>query len=53
MPIVKVKGGYRVRSYSTGRLLKKKYKTKAAAKTRSSTSRRRSKRKRHTMRKRY
>jgi len=31
MPIVKVKGGYKVRSYSTGRLLKRRYKTRRAA----------------------
>tara|TARA_R110002012_G_scaffold170901_2_gene335545 strand:- start:95 stop:277 length:183 start_codon:yes stop_codon:yes gene_type:complete len=53
MPIVKVPGGYRVKSYSTGKLLKKKYKTKSKAKARASTSKRRSQRKRHTMRKRY
>ena len=28
MPVVKVKGGYKVRSYSTGRLLKRRYKTR-------------------------
>ena len=51
MPIVKVPGGYRVRSYTTGKLFKKKYKTKKAAKAKAATSKRRSQRKRHTKRK--
>ena len=48
MPIDKVKGGYRVRSYVTGKLLKRKYKTKAAAQRAAATSKRRSRRKRST-----
>lgn len=48
MPVVKVSGGYKVRSYVTGKLLKRKYKTKAAAQRAASTSKRRSKRKRST-----
>lgn len=48
MPVVKVSGGYKVRSYVTGKLLKRKYKTKAAAQRASATSRRRSQRKRST-----
>ena len=53
MPVKKVKGGWKVVSYSTGKTLKTKYKTKAAAQRRASTSKRRSKRVRHTKRKRY
>ena len=48
MPVDKVKGGYRVRSYVTGKLLKRKYKTRAAATKAAATSKRRSKRKRST-----
>ena len=51
MPIKKVKGGYKVVSYSTGKTLKKLYKTKKAAQTKAATSKRRSRRKRHTRRK--
>ena len=46
MPVDKVKGGYRVRSYVTGKMLKRVYKTKAAASRAAATSKRRSKRKR-------
>ena len=48
MPIDKVKGGYKVRSYVTGKSLKRLYKSKAAAERAASTSKRRSKRKRST-----
>ncbi len=48
MPVDKVKGGYRVRSYVSGKLLKRVYKTKAAATRAAATSKRRSKRKRST-----
>ena len=48
MPVKKVKGGWKVVSYVTGKTLKRKYKTKAAAQRKAATSRRRSKRKRHT-----
>jgi len=53
MPHKVVKQGryWRVRSWSTGKLLKRKYATKAAASRRAATSYRRSKRKRHTKRK--
>ncbi len=49
MPVDKMKNGtYRVRSYVTGKRLKKVYKTKAAAERAAATSKRRSKRKRST-----
>jgi len=48
MPIKKVKGGYKVVSYVTGRTLKKLYKTKSQAEAASRTSKRRSMRKRST-----
>lgn len=48
MPVDKVRGGYRVRSYVTGKLLKRVYKTKAAAQRAAATSKRRSQRKRST-----
>lgn len=48
MPVDKVRGGYRVRSYVSGKLLKRVYKTKAAAQRAAATSKRRSKRKRST-----
>ena len=48
MPVKKVKGGWKVVSYVTGKTLKRKYKTKAAAQRKAATSRRRSKRKRGT-----
>ena len=48
MPIDKVRGGYRVRSYVSGKLLKRVYKTRAAAQRAAATSKRRSKRKRST-----
>ena len=47
-PIKRVKGGWKVVSYVTGKTLKRKYKTKAAAQRKAATSKRRSKRKRHT-----
>ena len=48
MPVDKVRGGYRVRSYVSAKLLKRVYKTKAAATRAAATSKRRSKRKRST-----
>jgi len=48
MPVDKVRGGYKVRSYVTGKLLKRTYKTKAAAQRAAATSKRRSRRKRST-----
>ena len=42
MPVDKVRGGYRVRSYVTGKLLKRVYKTRAAANRAAATSKRRS-----------
>jgi hypothetical protein len=48
MPVDKVRGGYKVRSYVTGKLLKRVYKTRAAANRAAATSRRRSQRKRST-----
>jgi hypothetical protein len=48
MPIDKVRGGYRVRSYVSGKLLKRVYKTRAAATIAAATTKRRSKRKRST-----
>lgn len=53
MPVKKVKGGWKVVSYVTGKTLKRKYKTKAAAERRAGTSRRRKGRKRHTGRSGY
>jgi len=47
-PVDKVKGGYRVRSYVTGKMLKRVYKTRKAAQNAAATSKRRSKRKRST-----
>jgi hypothetical protein len=46
MPVDKVRGGYRVRSYVTGKLLKRVYKTRKAANNAAATSKRRSQRKR-------
>ena len=48
MPIDKVRGGYRVRSYVSGKLLKRVYKTRASATKAAATSKRRSQRKRST-----
>ncbi len=48
VPVDKVRGGYKVRSYVTGKLLKKTYKTRAAANRAAATSKRRSQRKRST-----
>jgi hypothetical protein len=54
MPVKKLKNGrYAVISYSTGKRLKRTYKTRAAAQRRAGTSKRRSKRVRHTRRKGY
>ena len=46
--LVKHKGGYKIRSKVTGKLLKTHYATKAAANRAAATSKRRSKRKRST-----
>ena len=46
MPVKKVKGGYKVVSYVTGKTLKRTYKSKKAAQNAASTSKRRSQRKR-------
>tara|TARA_R100001163_G_scaffold41333_1_gene31289 strand:- start:1703 stop:1918 length:216 start_codon:yes stop_codon:yes gene_type:complete len=46
MPVDKVRGGYKVRSYVTGKQLKRLYKTRKAAENAAATSRRRSQRKR-------
>ncbi len=48
MPVDRVRGGYKVRSYVTGKLLKRTYKTRAAANRAAATSKRRSNRKRST-----
>ena len=48
MPIKRVKGGYKIVSYVSGKTLKRTYKTKKAAENASKTSKRRSKRKRST-----
>ena len=48
MPVDKVRGGYKVRSYVTGKRLKRLYKTRAAAERAAATSKRRSMRKRST-----
>ena len=48
MPVKKVRGGYKVVSYVSGKTLKKTYKTRQAAEKASATSRRRSQRKRST-----
>tara|TARA_R100000655_G_scaffold49488_1_gene87012 strand:+ start:66 stop:248 length:183 start_codon:yes stop_codon:yes gene_type:complete len=48
MPVKKVKGGYKVVSYVTGKPLKRVYKSKKAAENAAATSKRRSKRKRST-----
>ena len=46
--VKRVKGGLKVVSSVSGKTLKRKYKTKAAAQRKAGTSKRRSKRKRHT-----
>ena len=46
MPIKKVKSGWKVVSYVTGKTLKRTYKSKKAAQNAAATSRRRSQRKR-------
>jgi len=48
MPVDKVRGGYRVRSYVTGKLLKRVYKTRKGANNAAAKSRLRSNRKRST-----
>lgn len=48
MPIKKVRGGWKVVSYVTGKTLKRTYKSKKAAQNAAATSRRRSRRKRST-----
>ena len=48
MPVDKVRGGYKVRSYVTGKRLKRLYKPKAQAERAAATSRRRSRRKSST-----
>ena len=48
MPVKKVRGGYKVVSYVTGRPLKRLYKSRRAAENAAATSRRRSQRKRST-----
>ena len=48
MPVKKVRGGYKVVSYVTGKTLKTTYKTKKAAENAAKTSKRRSRRKRST-----
>ena len=48
MPVKRVKGGYKVVSYVSGKTLKKLYKSKKAAQNAAATSRRRSRRKRST-----
>lgn len=48
MPVKKVRGGYKVVSYVTGRPLKRVYRSKKAAENAAATSRRRSRRKRST-----
>jgi len=48
MPIKKVRGGYKVVSYVTGKTLKRVYKSKSAAENAARTSKRRSMRKRST-----
>ena len=46
MPVKKVKGGYKVVSYVTGKTLKRTYKSRKAAENAAATSKRRSRRKR-------
>jgi len=48
MPVKKVRGGYKVVSYVTGKPLKRVYKSKKAAENAAATSKRRSRRKRST-----
>jgi len=48
VPVKKVKGGYKVVSYVTGKTLKRVYKTRKSAENAAATSKRRSKRKRST-----
>lgn len=48
MPVKKVRGGYKVVSYVSGKTLKTLYKSKAAAEKAAATSKRRSRRKRST-----
>ena len=46
MPVKRVRGGYKVVSYVTGKTLKSTYKSKKAAENAAATSKRRSRRKR-------
>ncbi len=48
MPVKRVKGGYKVVSYVTGKTLKRVYRSKKAAENAAATSKRRSQRKRST-----
>lgn len=48
MPVKKVRGGYKVVSYVTGKTLKRVYRSKKAAENAAATSKRRSQRKRST-----
>ena len=48
MPVRKVRGGYKVVSYVTGKPLKRVYKSKKAAENAAATSKRQSMRKRST-----
>ena len=52
-PVKKVRGGWKVVSYVTGKTLKRTYKSKKAAQNAAATSKRRSKRVRHTRRSGY
>ncbi len=53
MPVKKVRGGWKVVSYVSGKTLKKLYKSRRAAQNAAATSKRRSKRVRHTRKKGY
>ena len=48
MPVKKVRGGYKVVSYVSGKTLKRLYKSRRAAENAAATSKRRSRRKRST-----
>ena len=48
MPVKKVRGGYKVVSYVSGKTLKRLYKSRRAAENAAATSKRRSQRKRST-----
>jgi hypothetical protein len=53
MPVKRVRGGWKVVSYVSGKTLKKLYKSRRAAQNAAATSKRRSKRVRHTRKKGY